>query len=163
MLLGCNLYAKSLVDREQSFASLKSAMSLDRFEWADYALSYVLSYMQMDTPSQEIQENAANCAAKLQQVDSNTIPLYLAQYYFEQGDSAQAFAMLNKYTDYVAADPNTWQQSFDLIMQYYQEDQAYLEGVTALYQKMMDWNAEHMGTLSLSESIMEWLGQLGLV
>lgn len=163
VLLGCNVYAKSLVDREQSFASLKSAMSLDRFEWADYALSYVLSYMQMETPTQEIQSNAADCAAKLQGVDSNTIPYYLAQYYFEQGDSAQAFAMLNKYTDYVAADPNTWQQSFDTIMQYYQDDPTYLEGTTALYQKMLDWNAEHMGTLSLSESTMEWLGQFGMI
>lgn len=163
VLLGCNVYAKSLVDREQSFASLKSAMSLDRFEWADYALSYVLSYMQMETPTQEVQSNAADCAAKLQGVDSNTIPYYLAQYYFEQGDSAQAFAMLNKYTDYVAADPETWQQSFDTIMKYYQDDPAYLEGTTALYQKMLEWNAEHMGTLSLSESTMEWLGQLGLV
>ena len=163
VLLGCNLYAKSLVDREQSFASLKSAMSLDRFEWADYALSYVLSYMQMETPTQEVQSNAADCAAKLQGVDSNTIPYYLAQYYFEQGDSAQAFAMLNKYTDYVAADPATWQQSFNLIMQYYQDDPTCQEGVTALYQKMLDWNAEHMGILSLSDVTMGWLEQFGLL
>lgn len=93
---------------------------------------------------------AANYAAKLQEVDSNTIPLYLAQYYFTRGDSEQAFAMLNKYTDYVAADPNTWQQSFDVIMQYYQDEPVYLEGVKALYQKMQNRNEKNMGTLSLS-------------
>ena len=71
--------------------------------------------------------------------------------------------MLNKYTDYVAADPETWQQSFNLIMQYYQEDPVYLEGVPALYQKMLDWNAENMGTLSLSDTTMGWLGQFGFV
>lgn len=65
ILLGCNLYAKSLVDREQSSASLKRAVTLDRFEWADYALSYVLSYMQMDAPTEEIEHNAANYVAKL--------------------------------------------------------------------------------------------------
>lgn len=163
ILLGCNLYAKSLVDREQSFASLKRAITLDRFEWADYMLSYVLSCKQMEAPSQEIQDNAANYAAELQKVDSNTIPLYLAQYYFEQQDADQAFAMLNKYVDYVAADPSTWQQSFNLIMQYYQEDPVYQEGVTALYQKMLDWNETNMGTLTLSESTMGWLEQFGLI
>ena len=58
--------------------------------------------------------------------------------------------MLNKYTDYVAADPNTWQQSFDVIMQYYQDEPVYLEGVKALYQKMQNRNEKNMGTLSLS-------------
>ena len=138
-------------------------MSLDQFEWADYALSYVLSYMQMEAPSQEIQDNAAIYAAELQKVDSNTIPLYLAQYYFEQQDADQAFAMLDKYTDYVAADPDTWEQAFHVIIQYYQDDPVYLEGVTALYQKMLTWNAEHMGTLTLSDSTMEWLNQLGIM
>lgn len=163
VLLGCNVYAKSLVEREQSFASLESAITLDQFEWADYALSYVLSYMQMEAPSQEIQDNAAIYAAELQKVDSNTIPLYLAQYYFEQQDADQAFAMLDKYTDYVAADPDTWEQAFHVIIQYYQDDPVYLEGVTALYQKMLTWNAEHMGTLTLSDSTMEWLNQLGIM
>ena len=163
VLLGCNVYAKSLVEREQSFASLESAMSLDRFEWADYALSYVLSYMQMDAPTEEMAHNAANCAAKLQQVDSNTIPLYLAQYYFVQGDTDQAFAMLNKYTDYVAADPNTWQQSFDLIMQYYQDEPEFEFKTAELYQKMQTWNQEHMGTLTLSDSAVSWLEQRGVV
>lgn len=163
VLLGCNLYARSLFNRQQSYDSLERAIVLDRFEWADYMLSYVLSSMQMEAPTEEILHNAANYAAKLQEVDSNTIPLYLAQYYFTQGDSEQAFAMLNKYTDYVAADPNTWQQSFDVIMQYYQDEPVYLEGVKALYQKMQNWNEENMGTLSLSDTAMGWLGQFGFV
>ena len=162
VLLGCNLYAKSLVNRQGSFESLEQAAALDKFEWADYALSYVLSSMQVEAPTEEIQFKAAQYAQKLQKVDSNTIPLYLAQYYFEQGDNTQAFAMLNQYTDYVAADPETWQQSFNLIMQYYQEDPVYLEGVKALYQKMQDWNAEHMGTLILSDTTVGWMEQFGL-
>lgn len=163
VLLCCNLYAKSLVNRRGSFDSLEQAITLDRFEWADYMLSYVLSSMHTGAATEKIQFKAAQYAEKLQKVDSNTIPLYLAQYYFEQEDNTQAFAMLNKYTDYVAADPDTWQQSFNLIMQYYQEDPTYLEGVPALYQKMLDWNAEHMGTLTLSDGVMGWLEQFGFI
>lgn len=62
--------------------------------------------------------------------------------------------MLSQYTDYVAADPETWQQAFNLIMQYYQEDPVYLDGVAVPYQKMLDWNAKHMGTLSQSDTTM---------
>lgn len=163
VLLCCNLYAKSLVNRRGSFDSLEQAITLDRFEWADYMLSYVLSSMHTGAATEKIQFKAAQYAEKLQKVDSNTIPLYLAQYYFEQEDNTQVFAMLNKYTDYVAADPDTWQQSFNLIMQYYQEDPTYLEGVPALYQKMLDWNAEHMGTLTLSDGVMGWLEQFGFI
>lgn len=163
MLLCCNLYAKSLVSRQGSFDALEQAITLDKFEWADYALSYVLSSMQPGAATEELQFKAAQYAERLQKVDSNTIPLYLAQYYFEQGDNTLAFAMLNKYTDYVAADPNTWQQSFNLIMQYYQEDPVYLEGVPALYQKMQDWNAAHMGKLSLSDTTMGWLEQFEMI
>lgn len=163
ILLGCNLYAKSLVDRQRSFDSLEQAITLDKFEWADYALSYVLSSMQMEAPTEDILHTASQYAARLQQVDSNTIPLYLAQYYFAQGDTDQAFAMLNKYTDYVAADPDTWQQSFDVLIQYYQNDPDFGAKTAALYQKMLDWNAENMGTLSLSDATMAWLEQFGLI
>ena len=160
VLLGCNLYARALVDREGSFDSLVQAIALDRFEWTDHMLSYVLSSMQLEDPSEEIQLKAAQYAEKLQKVDSNTVPLYLAEYYFVQQDATQAFAMLNKYTDYVAANPDSWQKVFNLTMQYAQDDPMYRENVTALYQKMLTWNEENMGTITLSDNTMEWLSQL---
>lgn len=163
ILLGCNIYASSLVEREISFDTLEQAITLDRFEWADYMLSYVLSSMQVENATEEILNHAAEYAEKLQTVDSNVIPLYLAQYYFVHGDTAQAFAMLNKYVDYLAADPESWQQSFNIIMQFYEEAPAYRENIAALYQKMLAWNAENMGTLALPDSTMAWLAILGIV
>ncbi len=162
ILLGCNMYARSLVEREVSFDSLERAIAIDRFEWADYMLSYVLSSIQTTDITEEISNSAAEYAEELQRVDSNTIPMYLAQYYFVQQDAVQAFAMLNKYVDYMAADPDSWQQSFDIIMQLYQDDPVYQENVTALYQKMIDWNEENMGMLTLSDNTMAWLEQAGI-
>ena len=52
--LGCNLYARSLFNRQQSYDSLEWTIVLDRFEWADHMLSYVLSSMQMEAPTEEI-------------------------------------------------------------------------------------------------------------
>lgn len=163
VLLGCNLYAKSMVDRRQSFEALAQAAALDRFEWADYALSYVVGSMQQGSLTEEIRYNASKYAQQLQQVDSNTIPIYLAHYYFMQGDVTQAFAMLDKFTDYVAADPDTWQQSFDLIIQYFQDNAEFKTAAADLYEKMETWNEEHMGTLTLPDSTMEQLEQLGVL
>ena len=163
VLLSMNLYARSLVNRQGSFDALEQAAALDRFEWADYKLSYVVNDMQLESAPAEVRQKAAEYAADLQKVDSNTIPLYLAQYYFTQEDSVQAFAMLNKYVDYVAADPDTWQSAFDLLMVSYQEDQAYQEGVPALYQKMLDWNEAHMGKLTLSDTTLAWMEQFGFL
>ena len=38
-LLGYNLYAKSMVDRQRSFNSLEQVITLDKLEWTDYSLS----------------------------------------------------------------------------------------------------------------------------
>ena len=45
----------------------------------------------------------------------------------------------------------------------YQEDQAYQEGVPALYQKMLDWNEAHMGKLTLSDTTLAWMEQFGFL
>ena len=161
VLLGGNMVAGSMARRERTFPSMERAIALDRFEWADYALSYVIGSMQMDPATEEISSKAAAYAERLQEVDSNTIPLYLAQYYFETGDPGRAFEMLDKYTDYVASDPEAWRQSFQLVMQYGQYDPACREPAAALYQKMLAWNESHMGALTLPESTMSWLARLG--
>ena len=163
VLIGCNLYARSLVDREKSFSALERAISLDRFEWADYMLSYVISSLDMEESETQIHQKAEDYAQRLAEVDSNTVPLYLAQYYFSREDPAQGFVMLNKYVDYVVADPETWENAFALVLSYYQETAEYRDGVEALYQKMTAWSEENMGSIALSENTMRQLTALGII
>lgn len=161
-LLGCNLYAKDLAYRERSLDALDRAAALDRFEWADYALSYVVSSMQPGQASDEVAARAGEYARRLEKVDSNTIPLYLARYDFEMGDAGGAFAMLDKYTDYVAADPETWAQAFRLLMEYGADDPLCQAYGGELYRKMVSWDEAHMGALSLPGDAMDWLEGLGV-
>ena len=74
--------AQALVNRSPTFDSLEKAIRLDRFEWADYMLSYVYSAQSLDSFNEDILQQAETYAARLSQVDSNIIPLYLADYYF---------------------------------------------------------------------------------
>ena len=85
-------------------------------------------------------------------MDSNTIPIYLAEYYFKSGRTEDGFRMLEKYTAYVSAKSETWQQAFGIAMNFYDGSETYRSGVAALYQAMQDWNRANMGTLTLDDA-----------
>ena len=101
VLLSCNITAKRTIERHATMDNLQAAARIDRYEWADHALSYVVSSQNLDiTTSMRIQ--AEEYAALLAEVDSNFIPPYLAEYYFNNGREALAIDMLKKYVSYVA-------------------------------------------------------------
>lgn len=162
VLLGCNMYAKSLIQRSPSFDSIATAIRLDRFEWADYMLSYVASARTLGDSQPEIKAQADQYAQRLAQLDSNTVPLYLAEYYFTYGEMEQAMAMLEKYVDYLSADQEAWQSAFAMLYIYQNDSQAFLDGTAHLYQMLQDWNSTNMGQITLSEDIMAWLTGLGI-
>ena len=159
VLLGLNLQARRMVDQSPTFDTLEDAIAIDRFEWADYMLSYVYSAQSLDESNLDIIHQADGYAAQLSRVDSNTIPLYLAEYYFQMDRPADAIRMLEKYADYVAANPDTWHSVFQMLRQYQQDTPEYRAGVLEIYQMLQDWNAENMGTITLTEDEMafvEW-------
>ena len=45
-------------------------------------------------------------------------PLYLAQAYFQRGEIDKAYAMLEKYVDFVPTQETTWDDAFLLLFQY---------------------------------------------
>ena len=115
---------------------LTVAVSMDRFEWADYALSYVLSVSSAGDVDPSVRQQADEYAERLAEVDSNTIPIYLAQYYFLTGRTQEALDMVEQYVDYVSSDPETWQTAFDLLEQYEQDTDDYRTGVQYIAWKL---------------------------
>lgn len=155
LLLG-NLYANSLAKRP-TYDDLASAVRYDRFEWANYALSYVYSVYNEDYPPEALMAQAQEFLPRLEAVDSNTIPRYLAECYFLADQTEDAFRMLEKYTAYCSANPQTWERAFDLAITYFRNNDAFRSGLASLYRSMQDWNAANMGTLTLSDDTMETL------
>ena len=99
-----------------TYGNMAFAAQLDRFEWSDYLVSYVYNAASDDSASDEIKANMERYAQRLEQVDSNIIPYYLAESYFNLGRTEDAFRMLEKYVTYVSSDPQTWEDAFLLIM-----------------------------------------------
>lgn len=106
---------------------------------ADYALSYVLSVSSAGDVDPSVRQQADEYAERLAEVDSNTIPIYLAQYYFLTGRTQEALDMVEQYVDYVSSDPETWQTAFDLLEQYEQDTDDYRTGVQYIAWKLDTW------------------------
>lgn len=149
-LLAFNLHAKAVAEAGKSFDALDKAIAMDKFEWADYALSYVDSAGELEG-NEAIHERADKYAARLEKVDSNTIPIYLAEYYFKTDRTEKAMAMVEKYVDYVSSDQVAWQRAFDLMLQYEKYTDTYRAGVQSVAAMLRDWNDANMGQITLSE------------
>lgn len=107
---------------------------------------------QEDVPD-AVMTQAEKWAAKLEKVDSNSTPLYLAQAYFQRGETDKAYAMLEKYVDFVPTQETTWDDAFLLLFQYSDDSQEFMDHILAFQQRMNDWNENHMGTITLSPQV----------
>ena len=161
LMLG-NIYAKYKVDKEQSLDSLVSAIRLDRFEWADYMVSYVYSTIGIDETQTEIKQQADAYAKRLEKLDSNTVPIVLAEYYFSNGNIKDGFAMIEKYLTYGASDQAKWEQAFTLMVNYYVGEDEYISGMKNIYNMLQEWNSENMGQIVLSDMINTFIEMMGI-
>ena len=161
VLLTGNLRAASLVRRELTFQNLEQAAKMDKYEWADHMLSYVMS-AENARGIPEVQQKATKYAARLAEVDSNTIPGHLAGFYFNRGDNQRGFAMVEKYVTYVAARSEAWQDAFYMLDAYFEDTAEYRAGVKSIYDKMVAWNEENMGEITLTKDNLEFLQRMGI-
>lgn len=156
--LSGNMRAKSITSDGITATELVKAVSMDRFEWADYALSYVVSIPENAPDSAKKQADIF--AERLSRIDSNAVPRYLIEYYFRTKQIENAFAMAEKYVDYVAAATETWQTTFDLLMQYAEDTPEYRTGVLRVKEKLDTWNTNNMGRIHLNAATMAFLETL---
>ncbi len=159
VLLVRNMMAANLINKERSVYVVPKAVSLDCFEWADHMLSYVTSTMNVAVDS-GIRNQADEYAERLAELNSNTIPLSLAEYYFNTDRPENAIRMLEKYVGYVSSDQEAWRNVFNLLMQFEQPSESYREGVIKLGQMLEDWNAQNMGGITLDETEQAFLDKV---
>ncbi len=149
VLLGCNISAQNIARRATTLGELEQAARLDPFEKADYMLSYVVSAARPGVSEQE-QQKADEYALLLGKIDSNTIPIYLAEYYLKTDRAEEALVQAERYVRYVSADGDVWQDTFDLLEKYEQDTETYRAGVTRIAALMDAWNEENMGYIGVS-------------
>lgn len=149
VLLGCNIAARNMVNKSKDFNTLERAAALDPFEKADYMLTYVVLSTGADVED-SIREKADGYAQRLGKLESNSIPIYLAEYYLETGRMELGLEQAERYVSYVASDAVTWQKTFNLLEQYEQDTDTYRAGVVHIADLLDAWNAENMGHIALN-------------
>jgi len=158
VLVTLNMRAMQLVTSEQTFQSLEVAAKLDKFEWADYLLTYVDSSTGPGA-NDEVRQKAETYAARLSEVESNSVPFFLAEYYFLTGHTDEAFAMLEKYVGYVPSDSAAWNNVFHMLEQYEQDTEGFAAGATRIVGLLEQWTAENMGEINLDEAAQSTVGR----
>ena len=165
LLLSGNLYARSLFVLP-TYENLELAVTVDRFEWTDYMTSYALSASQEEEPDPVVKGNMEYYLKRLERVESNIVPYYLAQCYFNLGRTEEAFAMLERYLNYTSSNAQSWQSAFLLAMQHGESAQEYKESVAHLYKMFREWNEANMGSVTLDPTILAFLqynaGEIGI-
>lgn len=159
LLLAGNLKAAALIEREPAMDNLVESVKLDKFEWADYMLSYVLSSLN-DQAGEEFRTQADQYAQRMSRMESNSLPFYLADYYLTLGQTESGMRMLEKYTDCMASDSNAWQGAFDLLERHEENAEQLRLGVEHLAARMDAWNEENLGTVGLSEKNLAFLERM---
>lgn len=159
VLLAMNLWAAQLAQRG-SYDAAAQAADLDPYEWADHKLSYVYNASAEEALPDAMQETLARYMADLEQLNSNSVPKYLATAYFNLGNVDKGFAMLEKYVDYTPSDPDTWDASFRIVMQHSDGSAAFRQGAAQLKERLDRWNAQNLGAVILSEDVTAYLQQL---
>lgn len=123
-----NMVAQNLIYREvgsndQFFTNLETAIQLDRFEYNDEKLSYVFGVKDLvekgEVEASEYFDTANAYAEELMQVQSNTIPRYLQQYYASTGQYDKMLAAAMNSTCYSAADNDTWNGTINTLWTYF--------------------------------------------
>lgn len=155
VLLSGNLAAKSITrgDTSNPFGNLRTAILLDRYEWADHMLSYV--YNAPAAGSAAVLDQAKVYAQRLSQVNSNTIPYYLGQFYLTIGETQQGIDALNQYVAYTSSKSQSWNDAFSIMLEGLNsaDNELLIPAIQDLYASYLQWNDTHLGTLALSDEI----------
>lgn len=159
VLLSLNMTAGRLARNTSELADLERAAALDRFEWADYMLSYVVWSANREVDG-ATRQKADEYAARLERLESNSIPIRLAEYYFKTGRPERGLSMVEQYVGYVSASTDGWQKAFDLLEEYEQDTQAYRTGVAHIVELLYAWNEKNMGHIELDEHAQAFIARV---
>jgi hypothetical protein len=163
LLLFGNLYAQTHAKAGvKSFDDIERLILLDRFEYNDYKVSYIVNAPKSD--DQDVLAKANVYAEELMRVESNSIAPYVMAYDFETYQDYDAFEAAKSGIKHAASNPGMWTRIFDICEEYIDpvgpntDDAAdrlrtpkyYVKSVVELYNALLERNEHSLDKITLS-------------
>ncbi len=173
LLLSGNLYSQAYAKSGvKDFDDIDRLILLDRFEYNDYKVSYLVNAPRSGEP--EVLAQADIYAQELMKVESNSIAPYVVAYNFETYKDYDAFHAAKRGIENARSYPYMWIRIFDIFEEYidpvgaHTEDAAdrlrtpkyYIDEVLALYDELVNRNKHSLDRISLSPYNNAFLGKL---
>lgn len=158
LLLGANLYARSIGLHADNLEDYHKAAQWDPFEWTDYAVSYVANAPAHFSPA--VEQLSEEFARQLDQETSNTIHYYLSRYYFQTGQMEKAMAMAETQARHTISNSVWWNTLYAMIYAYDDGSTQYQTGVRRLVSLMNSWDEAHIGQIILEDNVRQFLDQV---
>ena len=160
LLLGGNILANiKIKSGSLTFDSLEQCTKIDIYEHNDYMLSYILSSNGVE--DEHIKKVTQKYLSKLEKTESNTISLYLAEYYINLNNPTKAFEQINLYIECSLYDPNTWNNAFNKyfntlrnmnnISNFYDNRDIYIEQIESLLRKLDEVNQSSISEITITD------------
>jgi hypothetical protein len=155
-----NVYARNATKEGITLKSLDYVSNLDYFEWTDDSRE-ILQYVTQNLYSADQSERtlADKHAERLKK--KNLFSTFaVAEYCFATGKTQEAIEVVERFVDYVRSEDSSWNKALALLDVYESEDEAYLEGVKRVIQKLDAWNEINWGQTVLMNETAEFVNRM---
>lgn len=173
LLLSGNLYSQAHARAGvEDFNEIKRLIMMDRFEYNDYKLSYIVNAPKVK--DKDVKNQADIYANDLAKVESNSLTPYIVAYKFENYLDYDAFQVARQGIRNNMSNPAAWMQIFDVFEKYIdpvgpkmddaadrlKDSKTYVEGVLGLYDELQKRNKNSLDDVKLSPYNDAFIGKL---
>lgn len=173
LLLSGNLYGQAHAKAGvESFDDIERLILLDRFEYNDYKVSYILNAPRSEDP--DVLAQADIYARELMKAESNSLAPYLVAYNFAIYNDVDAFGAAKRGIENAKSYPGMWIRLFDIFEEYIdpvgpnKDDAAdrlrspkyYIDSVLELYNALLERNRGALDQITLSPYNHAFIGKL---
>ena len=173
LLLSGNLYAQAQAKAGvKSFDDIEHLISIDRFEYNDYKVSYILNANKIE--DDEIHEQANIYADELIKVESNSIAPYVMAYKFINYFDFDAFEAAKQGVENSKSNPTLWISIFNILEEYidpvgpHVDDAAdrlrkpkyYVSSILEIYRLLLERNENSLDDITLTPYNNAFIGKM---
>lgn len=160
LVLSLHFYANWYVFNGSSdlFSRLDRASAIDPLYKVNYLQTYL--YQGADSGNAIAKRNLPERAAELCEARMNCDPNYAIEYYFTAGETEKAVDALLDHLEYNRSRPTAWQYAIDLLLNNYEDTEAYRAQALRVADALDAWNAQAMEPVVLTDINQTFLASL---